>query len=68
MSALSQMDRSSRAQWQAAAAGKRRWYALPAGGLRIKRSWAVVTDVKFAHRCLLNLARGGDKFDPFWWA
>lgn len=63
---LSRMDRASRALWQQAAARKREWYAKP--GFLFKRSWAVVTDVKFGHRCLLNNCRNGVKFDPYWWA
>lgn len=58
---FSKMDRSSRALWQAAAARKREWFVF-------KRSASVVADVKFTHRCLLDLARRGVKFDPCWWA
>lgn len=63
---LSKMDRASRALWQLAAARKREWYAKP--GFMFKRSSGVVADVKFGHRCLLDLARRGDKFDHYWWA
>lgn len=66
MTALSPMDRKSRALWQDAAARKRRWYARP--GFVFKRSSGVVADVRFGHRCLLDLARNGTTWDPFWWA
>lgn len=67
MGALSKMDRRSRAQWQAAAARKREWYAKPRTPGRF-RSRSVVRDVKFAHGVLLRYARTGEPFDPYWWA
>ena len=67
MGRLSQMDRCSRAQWQAAAARKREWYAKPRTPGRF-RSRSVVRDVRFSHGVLLSYARAGKPFDPFWWA
>lgn len=64
---LTTMDRASRAQWQAAAAGRRLWYAA-GGTLRLQRSRSVVADVRFSHNCLLLFAKRGDVFDPYWWA
>lgn len=66
MSPLSKMDRCSRAQWQAAAARKREWYAKP--GFLFKRSSGVVAEVRFTHGVLLCYARTGQPFDPYWWA
>lgn len=67
MTALSPMDRKSRALWQEAAARKRKWYDIP-NPARLRRSRAVVFDVRFGHKCLLDLARNGTPWDPFWWA
>jgi hypothetical protein len=67
MAPLSTMDRQSRAQWQAAAARNREWYAKPRTPGRF-RSRSVVRDVKFAHGVLLGYARSGEPFDPYWWA
>lgn len=67
MGGLSQMDRCSRAQWQAAATRKREWYAR-GGGYGWPRSRSVVREVRFSHGVLLSYARSGETFDPFWWA
>jgi hypothetical protein len=66
MTALTPMDRRSRALWQDAAARKREWYAKP--GFMFKRSSSVVADVKFGHGALILFARRGDTFDPHWWS
>lgn len=66
MSTLSKMDRCSRAQWRAAAARKREWYAR--GCSPWPRSRSVVRDVRFSHGVLLSYARAGKPFDPYWWA